>query len=85
MTEAELIAASKRATGALLGRWIILTLSVLTLSLIAVKLAGKITWSWLWILAPAWISALIVGLIILAAWAFILSLPFGKKKRGSRS
>ena len=31
---------------------------LLTLLLIALKLTGDITWSWLWVLAPIWISVL---------------------------
>jgi len=37
--------------------------SLLTLVFIAAKLWGKISWSWLWVFCPLWISALIVSLI----------------------
>ena len=39
---------------------------VLTIVFIVLKLLGKITWSWLWVLSPIWISAIlaIVFLII---------------------
>jgi hypothetical protein len=30
--------------------------SVLTIIFVLAKLAGKITWSWLWVFAPLWIS-----------------------------
>ena len=38
---------------------------LLTIVFIVLKLIGKITWSWWWILSPLWISA-IVGCVILA-------------------
>lgn len=33
--------------------------SVLTLIFIVLKLTGFINWSWLWVLAPTWISLLL--------------------------
>lgn len=33
----------------------------LTIAFIVLKLLGKITWSWIWVLSPIWIS---LGLII---------------------
>lgn len=38
---------------------------LLTIVFIILKLIGKITWSWVWVLAPLWISA-IIAIIILA-------------------
>jgi hypothetical protein len=43
----------------------------LGLLFIMLKLTGVITWSWLWVLCPLWISAAIVIVIGLAI--FILS------------
>lgn len=37
----------------------------LTLLFIALKLLGKITWSWVWVLSPIWIPLAIVVLIML--------------------
>lgn len=37
--------------------------SVLTLIFIVLKLTGFIDWSWLWVLAPTWISLLLVIVI----------------------
>lgn len=43
---------------------------LLTIVFIALKLCGVITWSWLWVLSPIWISTvlilavLLVGLIV---------------------
>ena len=42
----------------------------LALLFIAFKLAGVIAWSWLWVLAPAWLPA---AIIIIAFFAVILS------------
>jgi hypothetical protein len=45
--------------------------SILTIIFVLAKLAGKITWSWLWVFAPFWISAVIgltvVGVVLLVA------------------
>lgn len=52
----------------------------LALLFIALKLTGHITWSWWWVLAPLWISALIAILLIafvIAFWIFT-----GRSKRG---
>ena len=46
---------------------------LLTLIFITLKLTGHITWSWIWVLSPIWISigiAVIVAAVILLA-AFI--------------
>lgn len=42
-------------------------LGVLTILFIALKLLGKIDWSWWWVLAPMWIpiSLVIIVLIII--------------------
>lgn len=37
---------------------------LLTIVFIVLKLIGVIAWSWLWVLAPIWISALLTILII---------------------
>ena len=34
--------------------------SVLTIIFIVLKLLGVIQWSWIWVLSPIWISAVIV-------------------------
>lgn len=38
----------------------------LTLLFIALKLTGHITWSWIWVLSPIWISISILALIAVA-------------------
>lgn len=45
-------------------------LSLLALLFIALKLCGVIAWSWVWILCPIWLSALLV----LAIFAFAIGL-----------
>ena len=40
-------------------------LGILTLIFITLKLLGKITWSWLWVLAPIWIPAALCALFFL--------------------
>jgi len=36
----------------------------LTVLFIGLKLTGQITWPWIWVLSPIWISALIVIVIL---------------------
>jgi hypothetical protein len=48
---------------------------LLTVLFIGLKLTGHITWSWVWVLSPLWISALI-GLTIIAI-VFIIALVNG--------
>ena len=44
---------------------------VLTLIFITLKLLGKITWSWIWVLSPLWISLIIALVIIIPIIIFI--------------
>ena len=37
---------------------------LLTILFIALKLLGKITWSWVWVLSPIWIYAIIMFAVI---------------------
>lgn len=49
------------------GETIIKTVSateLLQIALIVLKLCRVISWSWFWVLAPAWISAVIVIVVI---------------------
>lgn len=39
---------------------------LLTIVFITLKILGKITWSWWWVLAPIWIPTCIVVLVLLA-------------------
>ena len=46
--------------------------TLLAIAFIVLKLLGKITWSWVWVLAPLWISAGITILVLLALLAFAI-------------
>ena len=46
-------------------------LSLLTLLFIGLKLTGYIAWSWWWVLAPIWISAILAAVILIGT-AFIV-------------
>jgi hypothetical protein len=43
-------------------------MSVLTLAFIVLKLCGVIHWSWLWVLSPLWIQAVVIILVLI--WFF---------------
>ena len=38
--------------------------TILTIAFVVLKLIGIISWSWLWVFSPLWISV-IIGLIVL--------------------
>lgn len=40
----------------------------LQVAFIVLKLLGKITWSWIWVLAPMWGSFIFVGIVMLVGW-----------------
>jgi len=40
---------------------------LLTVLFIGLKLTGHITWPWIWVLSPLWISALLAIAIVLVA------------------
>ena len=50
--------------------------SVLTIVFIVLKLLGAIQWSWIWVLSPIWISAVIVVAV------FSVILIGGRIKKG---
>ena len=37
---------------------------LLTIAFIVLKLLGVITWSWVWVLAPMWIDAILVIVLL---------------------
>ncbi len=55
-----------RATGVGIG-------GLLTVAFIVLKLTGTITWSWWWVLAPAWIP-LGVALLALIVWWIVVAI-----------
>ena len=50
--------------------------SALTIVFIVLKLLGVIKWSWIWVLSPIWISA------VIAAVVFSVILIGGRIKKG---
>ena len=51
---------------------------LLTIIFVVLKLLDKIDWSWIWVLAPIWISALITILILLVVGSVFLVLALTK-------
>lgn len=47
-------------------------IGLLTIVFIVLKLCKVITWSWLWVLSPIWISLILTALVIVIA-ALIIS------------
>ena len=60
--------------------------SILGIVFIVLKLLGVITWSWIWVLAPFWISfiafVLIAGFILLLAYISAFNSVNKSVKRG---
>lgn len=46
-------------------------LGMLTILFIALKLTGYITWSWWWVLAPAWAGIAIVLVVMLGLAVYV--------------
>lgn len=44
---------------------------LLTIVFVTLKLLGKITWGWLWVLAPTWIPLVLLLLIVLCMFAWL--------------
>jgi len=44
---------------------------LLAIVFITLKLCGVISWSWWWVLAPLWIPAVLVIVLVLAAFAIV--------------
>jgi energy-coupling factor transporter transmembrane protein EcfT len=49
--------------------------TLLTVLFIGLKLAGVISWSWLWVLSPTWIPLALV----ITFFAVVLAFPGGRK------
>lgn len=53
------------------------TTGLLTIAFVVLKLTHVITWSWVWVLSPLWISvaiALVVGVVIAVVAAVVAAL-----------
>ena len=59
-----------KSNGMGLGGW-------LTVLFVGLKLTGHITWPWLWVLSPLWITAIFV-LLVLAVAALIVGIAAAK-------
>lgn len=53
---------------------------LLTIVFITLKLLGKITWSWLWVLSPIWITTIIVALLFVGSVAVAAPIILWKGK-----
>ena len=56
---------------------------ILTIVFIVLKLCGVISWKWIWVLAPMWISMAVVFIVILLffVWRLLLENKRGNKFR----
>lgn len=45
---------------------------LLTIVFIVLKLLGKITWSWWWVLSPIWISTIVVILFLFIYFIIVI-------------
>ena len=59
---------------------------VLTVVFVVLKLVGVINWSWWWVLAPLWISAIIVValIVVVLTAAFLIDFRWNKGRRRDR-
>lgn len=55
---------------------------LLTIVFIVLKLCGVISWKWIWVLAPMWISIAVVFLVAILLLFVYLLLP--ENKRGNK-
>lgn len=45
---------------------------LLTIVFIVLKLTNIITWSWVWVLAPIWIGAIVVGITLVGVLIYAM-------------
>lgn len=69
---------SKEATGG------IGFVGLLTIVFITLKLLGKITWSWVWVLSPIWIPIIICVAIIIIVFITDVISSHRRQKRWNR-
>jgi len=43
-------------------------IGLLTILFIALKLTGTITWSWIWVLSPVWITVVLIVLLFVGLY-----------------
>lgn len=44
---------------------------LLTIVFIVLKLCGVISWGWIWVLSPLWITAIVLVIIVAVLWMFM--------------
>ena len=44
---------------------------LLTIVFIVLKLCGVISWGWIWVLSPLWITAIALVIIVAVLWMFM--------------
>jgi predicted tellurium resistance membrane protein TerC len=54
---------------------------LLTIVFIALKLMGYITWSWVWVLSPLWISLIVVFVVFGIVLVFLLLTNDGTEEK----
>lgn len=59
-------------------------IGALTIAFIVLKLCGVIAWSWWWVLAPLWITTIIIVLVIAVGGALIVWLALTEDERAKR-
>ena len=57
---------------------------LLTIVFITLKLLGKITWSWVWVLSPTWIPIIICVAIIIIVFITDVISSHRRQKRWNR-
>ena len=57
---------------------------LLTIVFITLKLLGKITWSWVWVLSPIWIPIIICVAIIIIVFIVDVISSHRRQKRWNR-
>jgi hypothetical protein len=54
---------------------------ILTIIFVVLKLTGLISWPWLWVLSPLWISLLLfILLVVLVGFGALIVIALGLKK-----
>lgn len=56
--------------------------TVLTLIFVVLKLCGLVNWSWVWVLSPVWIGAILVVILLIINVIIVLH---DDNKKNSRS
>lgn len=57
---------------------------LLTVVFITLKLLGKITWSWWWVLSPIWLTTIIAIVILIVAVFGVSAFEVWKEEKAKR-